>query len=59
MDADDIGRALRHSASDVIGKVEVLEPKIAPSPITASALAIASALTWRSSNTASTMSSQS
>ena len=35
MDADEAGRVLDSAASDVIGSVEVLEPKIALSPITA------------------------
>ena len=46
--------SLALSASDVIGRVEVLEPKIT-SGATACALAVASAFTLRSSNTASTM----
>ena len=41
------------SASDVIGKVEVLEPNTTLSPTTACAFAVASAFTLRSSNTAS------
>ena len=47
------------AASDVIGRVEVFEPNTMCSPIAASALAIASALTARSSNTASMTRSQS
>ena len=46
--------SLALSASDVIGKVEVLEPKMT-SGTTACALAVASAFTLRSSNTASTI----
>ena len=49
--------SLALSASDVIGKVEVLEPNTT-SGTTACALAVASALTLRSSNTASTTRSQ-
>ena len=45
------------SASDVIGRVEVLEPNTT-SGITACALAVASAFTLRSSNTASMTRSQ-
>ena len=41
------------AASEVIGKVEVFEPNTTLSPITACALAVASAFTLRSSNTAS------
>jgi hypothetical protein len=41
-------------ARPLIGRVEVLEAKIASGPITASTLAITSALTFGSSNTAST-----
>ena len=51
--------SLNSSASEVIGSVEVLEAKIALSPITACAFLIASALTLRSSNTASITRSQS
>ncbi len=60
MDADEIRRVASNSAaSEVIGSVEVLEPNTTCSPITASALAITSALTLRSSNTASMTRSQS
>jgi len=44
-------RRFDNLASEVIGSVEVLEPKTTWSPITASVRAIASALTLRSSNT--------
>ena len=54
MNADEVRRlASKSRRASVIGSVEVLEPKIASSPITACALAMASALTLRSSNTAS------
>ena len=46
--------SLAVSASEVIGSVEVLEPNTT-SGMTACALAVASALTLRSSNTASTI----
>ena len=46
------GRALA-CAKPVIGRVEVLEAKTALSAITASVFAVTSALTARSSNTAS------
>ena len=51
--------SLNSAASEVIGSVEVLEPKIALSPITACTFAMASAFTLRSSNTASMTRSQS
>ena len=51
--------SLNSAASEVIGSVEVLEAKIASSPITAWILAMTSALTLRSSNTASMTRSQS
>jgi hypothetical protein len=51
------GRALA-SASPVIGRVEVLEAKIASAAITASVCFVTSAFSARSSNTASTTSSQ-
>ena len=51
------GRALAW-ASPVMGKVEVLEANTALAPITASALAVTSAFTARSSNTASITRSQ-
>ncbi|EWS63116.1 hypothetical protein Y695_03654 [Hydrogenophaga sp. T4] len=46
------------SASPLMGRVEVLEAKMAPGAITASALRVTSALMARSSNTASTTMSQ-
>ncbi len=51
--------SLNSEASDVIGSVEVLEAKVASSRITAWIFAMTSAFTLRSSNTASTMRSQS
>ena len=51
--------SLNDFASEVIGKVEVLEPKIVSLPIAAWALAITSSLMVRSSNTASMIRSQS
>ena len=45
-------------ASPVIGSVEVFEAKMHSGPMAASALAMASAFTFGSSNTASTTSSQ-
>ena len=51
--------SLNSAASEVIGSVEVLEAKMASSRMTAWILAMTSALTLRSSNTASTTRSQS
>ena len=51
--------SLNAAASEVIGKVEVFEPKIASLPITFCVREITSSLTLRSSNTASTTRSQS
>ena len=51
--------SLNSCASDVIGKVEVLEPNITLSPMTSCTFLIASAFTLRSSNTASMTRSQS
>ncbi len=53
------GGSLNVVASEEIGKVDVLEPKTVSWPIAAWALAIASSLTLRSSNTASIIKSQS
>ena len=53
------GGSLNSAASEVIGSVEVLEAKTTLSPITAWILAITSAFTLRSSNTASMTRSQS
>ena len=58
MDADEIRRSLSLLGEDVIGSVEVLEPKIASSASTACAFAVTSAFTARSSNTASMTRSQ-
>ena len=51
--------SLNSAASEVIGSVEVLEARMASSPITAWIFAITSALILRSSNTASITRSQS